>query len=128
MTSGNLGKSFFKVLLSPLADRGEGGALGTPPLGPIFKIFMQFLKKNLAKIRGWRALGNPGSPIGPGRFHICEIRFYRPQTNFAKVMFSQVSVCPQEGVCIPACNGADTPQQVHTPMGRHPSRYTPVGR
>ena len=40
---------------------------------------------------------------------------YRPQTKFVKVMFSQVSVCPQGGVsqhalcrvcvCIPACTG-----------------------
>ena len=26
------------------------------------------------------------------------LNFYRPQTKFAKVMFSQVSVCPQGGV------------------------------
>ena len=25
--------------------------------------------------------------------------FYRPQTKFAKAMFSQVSVCPQGGLC-----------------------------
>ena len=36
-----------------------------------------------------------------------------------KVMFSQVSVCPQE-MCIPACNGADTPW-----AGTLPGRYTP---
>ena len=29
-----------------------------------------------------------------------ETHFYRPQTKFAKVMFSQVSVCPQGGVCL----------------------------
>ena len=29
--------------------------------------------------------------------------FYRPQTKFAKVMFLQVSVCPQGGVC--GCSG-----------------------
>ena len=28
--------------------------------------------------------------------------YYRPQTKFAKVMFLQVSVCPQGGVCV-AC-------------------------
>ena len=38
---------------------------------------------------------------------------YRPQTMFAKVMFSQVSVCPQ-GVCHIACWDA-------YPLGRHPS-------
>ena len=42
------------------------------------------------------------------------IVYYRPQTKFAKVMFSQVSVCPQGGV---------PPGQVH-PLGR----YTPQGR
>ena len=44
---------------------------------------------------------------------------YRPQTKFAKVMFSQVSVCPRGGgVCPIAC--WDThPQQVP------PGRYTP---
>ena len=31
--------------------------------------------------------------------HSCfSVKFYRPQTKFAKVMFSQVSVCPQGGV------------------------------
>ena len=39
---------------------------------------------------------------------------YRLQTKFAKVMFSQVSVCPRGGVCPIACwntqpLGADTP-------------------
>ena len=38
--------------------------------------------------------------------------FYRPQTKFAKVMFSQVSVC--RGGCLPHCM-LDT-----TPLGRHP--------
>ena len=28
---------------------------------------------------------------------------YRPQTKFAKVMFSQVSVCPQGRGCLPHC-------------------------
>ena len=31
--------------------------------------------------------------------------FYRPQTKFAKVMFLQVSVCPQGGVCMVAPRG-----------------------
>ena len=51
----------------------------------------------------------------PTRMHSCfSVKFYRPQTKFAKVMFSQVSVCPQGGVSqhvmgtgggIPACSG-----------------------
>ena len=28
------------------------------------------------------------------------VNFYRPQTKFAKVMFSQVTVCPQDGLCL----------------------------
>ena len=32
-------------------------------------------------------------------FHRCLSYLYRPQTKFAKVMFSQVSVCPQGGGC-----------------------------
>ena len=49
--------------------------------------------------------------------HHKSLHHYRPQTKFAKVMFSQVSVCPQgRGVC-------------HTPLGRHSPRQTPpLGR
>ena len=53
--------------------------------------------------------------------------YYRPQTKFAKVMFSQVSVCPRGGggVCLWSRGGvchtpqADTPG-ADTPLGRHP--------
>ena len=38
---------------------------------------------------------------------------YHPQTKFAKVMFSQVSVCPG-GVCLLSWEGV-----CHTPLGRH---------
>ena len=54
------------------------------------------------------------------------VLFYRLQTKFAKVMFSQVSVCPQGAFPI-AC------WDTH-PVGRHPSRQappwadTPLGR
>ena len=51
-------------------------------------------------------------------------QFYRPQTKFAKVMFSQVSVCPQrQGVYPIAC------WDTHTPWGRHPllGRHPPLG-
>ena len=35
----------------------------------------------------------------PTIMHSCfSVKFYRPPTKFAKVMFSQVSVCPQGGV------------------------------
>ena len=47
-------------------------------------------------------------------------RFYRPQTKFAKVMFSQVSVCPQLG------GVADTPRQ--TPPGQTPTGQTHLPR
>ena len=44
-----------------------------------------------------------------------QLHCYRSQTKFAKVMFSQVSVCPQQG-CV-----ADTPPaQVHPPRQTHP--------
>ena len=46
--------------------------------------------------------------------HTC---FYRPQTEFAKVMFSQVSVCPLGGVC--HTPWADTPQ-AGPPSGQTP--------
>ena len=50
---------------------------------------------------------------------------YCPQTKFAKVMFLQVSVCPQEG-CLPHCMLGHTPWQVHPREGTTPSRYTPT--
>ena len=46
--------------------------------------------------------------------------YYRPQTKFAKVMFLQVSVCPQGGV--PGQVIHPIPWQVHPPP---PGRYTP---
>ena len=72
---------------------------------------------------------------------LCNQYFLLPTNEFVKVMFSQVTVCPQGvsaplllGVCIPACR-ADTPwDQRQTPpgpppgrhpLGRHPSRQTP---
>ena len=60
--------------------------------------------------------------------------FYRPQTKFAKVMFSQVSVCPRGMGGLPHCMLGYTPRhpsgqittsgQTHTPLGRHPSPCT----
>ena len=48
--------------------------------------------------------------------------FYRPQTKFAKVMFSQVSVCPggEVGGGVFAPLHAGTPPSGQTPPGRHP--------
>ena len=71
-----------------------------------------------------------------------DLCFYRPQTKFAKVMFSQVSVCPQGGVYPITCwdthtpgPKADTPQAdtppgqtppwADTTPGRHHPRHTP---
>ena len=47
------------------------------------------------------------------------LNFYRPQTMFAKVMFSQVSVCPRG---VSACGpGGCLPPPGQTPtLGRHP--------
>ena len=61
--------------------------------------------------------------------------FYRPQKKFAKVMFSQVSVCPGGG-CLPHYMlGYTPPGQTplplgrHTPPGRHPlGQALPLGR
>ena len=54
------------------------------------------------------------------------LNIYRPQTKFAKVMFSQVSVCPQGGD-LPHCMLGYTPRQIpprqtlpgQTPPGIH---------
>ena len=58
------------------------------------------------------------------------LHFYRPQTKFAKVMFSQVSVCPRGGVPGQVPPGRCTPRQVHPqadtlPQAGTPPRYTP---
>ena len=45
--------------------------------------------------------------------------YYRPQTKFAKVMFSQVSVCPQGRGSGPLHAGIHPPGQTN-PLGRHP--------
>ena len=52
---------------------------------------------------------------------LCRI-FYRPQTKFAKVMFSQVSVCPQGGVSkTPLVSGeGGRPTQADTPLADTP--------
>ena len=60
--------------------------------------------------------------------------FYRPQTRFGKVMFSQVSVCPQGGVSAPLHAGIQTPRQAQSPWHTHPPGDTaprqvhPLGR
>ena len=68
--------------------------------------------------------------------------FYRPQKKFAKVTFSQVSVCPQGGVCLwsrglcgrnPPGRHPSSGQTHHhgqtppgqTPLGRHPQADAP---
>ena len=69
------------------------------------------------------------------KHNIANTHYYRPQTKFAKVMFSQVSVCPQEG-CLPLVPGgvyhncptwADNPLG-RQPQGRQPPIWTPPGR
>ena len=54
--------------------------------------------------------------------------YYRPQTKFAKVMFSQVSVCPQGEGSGPLHAGihpgADTPWGDTTPPGQTPPGQT----
>ena len=52
--------------------------------------------------------------------------FYRLQTKFAKVMFSQVSVCPQGQGCLPHCM---LPPEQNPPRSRHhlPESRHPLG-
>ena len=66
---------------------------------------------------------------------ICSVHNYRPQTKFAKVMFSRVSVCPRAGGGVSASGPrgwggvyatppwSDTPQW-QTPPGQTPPRQT----
>ena len=59
------------------------------------------------------------------------VNYYRPQRSWAKVIFSQASVCPQGGFCLSACwdipprtrhpPGPDT----HPPRTRHPRTRPP---
>ena len=51
--------------------------------------------------------------------------YYRPQQSWAKVIFSQASVCPQGGVCLNAC--WDAPLRDQTPPGTRPSGADPTG-
>ena len=53
--------------------------------------------------------------------------YYRPQTKFAKVMFSQVSVCPRWGVCPIACWDTHTRSRGRNP-DPGPAADTPLGR
>ena len=57
--------------------------------------------------------------VTPELLHCC----YRPQTKFTKVMFSQVSVCPRGGGCLPHCMLGYTPGQ--TPPADTPQADTP---
>ena len=73
----------------------------------------------------------PPHPIPQGM-----ISCYHLQTKFAKVMFSQVSVRPQGGVCPiaywdtpPGTRGRHRPPWADTPLGRHtPRQIPPLGR
>ena len=52
--------------------------------------------------------------LQPTIFFLTEYH-YRPQTKFAKVMFSQVSFCPRGGVSAPLHAGIHPPDQRQTP-------------
>ena len=59
--------------------------------------------------------------------------FYHLQTKFVKIMFSQVSVCPQGVSCPNACWdtppwAGTPPRQVHPQAGTPPWAGTPLGR
>ena len=69
-------------------------------------------------------------PLGVGKDQKPLLYFYRPQTKFAKVMFSQVSVCPQGGGCLPHCMlgyRQPPPPWADTHPGRHPSNQCMLG-
>ena len=52
---------------------------------------------------------------------------YGPQTKFAKVMFSQVSVCPWGGVSAPLHAGIHPPgPEADTPLAGTPRHTPPV--
>ena len=56
-----------------------------------------------------------------------DLYHYRLQMKFAKVMFSQVSVCPQGGVCV--WQTPRPPPRAGTPSGQAPSQAgTPPGQ
>ena len=107
--------------------RIQGGVPGTraPPGGPNSFIFMQFSAKIINKhthFGSWRPpLGKILDPPLYWQAGDC----YRPQMKFAKIMFSQVSVCPRGGgggVCpLPHC-------MLGHPPGRHQSGQIPPGR
>ena len=78
---------------------------------------MQFRIK-FDPITGWRL------PSPSEKSWIRHFTFYRPQTKFAKVIFSQVSVCPQGGHACYAC----PPWHAH-PLGPEhapPGTYAPL--
>ena len=52
---------------------------------------------------------------------------YRPQTKFAKVMFSQVSVCPRGRGCLPHCMLGYIPQDQRQTPPQEPEADTPPG-
>ena len=54
-------------------------------------------KKIMEKLNRAQKCSKPRVKRGPW-IRACKGAYYRPQTKFAKVMFLQVSVCPQEGV------------------------------
>ena len=104
----------------------------------------------ITSIRSMDTFCISGLTMGPGEdaflvmvhslhLHCFLIDLYRPQTKFAKVMFSQVSVCPQGGGCLPLVPGvcgrqhsgrspwADTPGQT-PPWVDSPSRKTFPGQ
>ena len=62
-----------------------------------------------------------------------QLYYYRPQRSWAKVIFSQASVCPQGGVCLSACwdippGSRQPPREQTTPPGPDtPRDQTPPG-
>ena len=90
-----------------------------------YKIFIiKFLFKSN---RFWKRRGDKyvEKPAQNPSITIC---CYRPQTKFAKVMFSQVSVCLQGGICLWSWGVSSTQPWSDTPPGQtHPHGQTPPG-
>ena len=95
------------------------------PWCPIENDNFMFASKAVADPGFLRRFANPRGEVS------C---YYRPQTKFAKVVFSQVSVCPQGGGLEDCMLGYTHPGQTPPPrqtppwadttvLGRHPSRW-----
>ena len=90
------------VYIDAVADPGfSPGGAPNPKIAIIFQIFAENCMKMKKFGPPWGA-----RPWSPPWIRQCDVSlficssYYRPQTKFEKVIFSQVSVCPQGEACI----------------------------